>query len=86
MVAMTLKEALQVANDNVAIASLISSVLTAKAIPMPENCWKSANVSTSLPDDLKKVPFLSKPVVPSRLVSLAWSLIGNWYDGDGHPA
>ena len=71
--------ALGIIPDDIVLAFLDIEVEDGKTYPaarklMANNIpfiFVSGNEPTSLPDDLKEVPFLSKPVDPGRLIRLA---------------
>jgi DNA-binding LytR/AlgR family response regulator len=68
--------------DGVVLAFLDIEVADGKTYPAARKLrannipfiFVSGNEPASLPEDLKEVPFLSKPVVPGRLVRLAKAL------------
>ena len=74
--------ALGIIPDDIVLAFLDIEVEDGKTYPaarklMANNIpfiFVSGNEPSSLPDDLKEVPFLSKPVDPGRLISLAREL------------
>ena len=78
----TVSEALKIIPDDIALAFLDIEVRDGKSYPVARKLMEnnipfiivSGNESASLPDDLKEVPFLSKPVAPGRLVRLAKAL------------
>ncbi|HUQ35599.1 MAG TPA: response regulator [Aestuariivirga sp.] len=83
VMAMNIKDALRAANDNVTLAFLDIELPDGESYPIARTLMTmgvpfifiSANESASLPDDLTEVPFLPKPVVPSRLIGLAKALV-----------
>ena len=78
----TVSEALKIIPDDLSIALLDIEVRDGKtyaaARKLMENSipfiFVSGNESASLPDDLKEIPFLSKPVAAGRLVRLVKAL------------
>lgn len=78
----TISEALKIIPDNLALALLDVEVRDGKSYPVArkliENCIPfiivSGNNPTSLPEDLKNSPFLTKPVATGKLVWLAKTL------------
>ena len=75
-------EALNIIPDNIKFAFLDIEVRDGKSYPVARKLIEnsipfiivSGNQQTSLPDDLKDVPFLSKPIATGRLVRLAKAL------------
>ena len=84
LLASSVAEALLIIPDHLALAFLDIEILDGKSYPIARTLIKnsvpiifvSGNESASLPDDLKGVPFLSKPVATGRLVRLAKALCG----------
>lgn len=78
----TVSEAMKVIPDNIKLAILDIEVMDGKSYPAARKLLQndipvifvSANAKTSLPDDLKEVPFISKPFVPGNLVRLSRTL------------
>ena len=78
----SLSEALKIIPDNIELAILDIEVVDGKSYPAARKLMQndipiifiSANARASLPDDLKKIPFLSKPFVPGNLVRLSRTL------------
>ena len=72
----SVSEALKIIPDNL---ELDIEVVDGKSYPAARKLMQndipiifiSANARASLPDDLKKIPFLSKPFVPGSLVRLS---------------
>lgn len=78
----SVSEALKVIPDNIELAILDIEVVDGKSYPAARRLMQndipiifvSANARASLPDDLKEIPFLSKPFVPDNLVRLSKAL------------
>lgn len=78
----SVSEALKIIPDNIELAILDIEVVDGKSYPAARKLMQndipiifiSANARASLPDDLKKIPFLSKPFVPGNLVRLSRTL------------
>lgn len=78
----TVAEALKIIPDDIALAFIDIEVRDGKSYPVARKLLKhsipciivSGNEQSSLPDDLKDVPFLPKPVATGRLVRLAKAL------------
>jgi CheY-like chemotaxis protein len=75
-------EALKIIPDNIDLAILDIELVDGKSYPAARKLihneipviFISANARASLPDDLKEVPFLTKPFVPGNLVRLSRTL------------
>ena len=82
LLAKSVKEALQITPDELAIAFLDIEVVDGESFPVARKLkekkvpfvFVSGNEPSSLPPDLKDVPFLPKPVNPSHLVRIAKAL------------
>ena len=78
----SVSEALKILPDGIALALLDIEVRDGKSYAVARKLMEhnipfimvSGNEQGSLPHDLKEAPFLSKPVVPGRLVRLAKAL------------
>jgi CheY-like chemotaxis protein len=78
----SVSEALKIIPDNIELAILDIEVSGGKSYPAARKLMQndipiifvSANARASLPDDLKEIPFLSKPFVPGSLVRLSKTL------------
>jgi DNA-binding LytR/AlgR family response regulator len=78
----TVSEALKLIPDDIALAFLDIEVRDGNSYPVARKLMAhnipciivSGNDQSTLPDDLKEVPFLSKPVATGRLVRLAKAL------------
>jgi CheY-like chemotaxis protein len=78
----SVSEALKIIPDNIELAILDIEVVGGKSYPAARKLMQndipiifvSANAKTSLPDDLKEIPFLSKPFVTGSLVRLSKAL------------
>jgi CheY-like chemotaxis protein len=78
----SVSEALKIIPDNIELAILDIEVVGGKSFPAARKLMQndipvifvSANARASLPDDLKEIPFLSKPFVPDNLVRLSKAL------------
>jgi two-component SAPR family response regulator len=78
----TVAEALEIIPDDIVMAFLDIEVRDGKSYPVARKLINnsipciimSGNEQSSLPEDLKDVPFLSKPVAPGRLVRLTRAL------------
>jgi two-component SAPR family response regulator len=78
----SVSEALKIIPDNLELAILDIEVVDGKSYPAARKLMHndipvifiSANARASLPDDLKTIPFLSKPFVPGNLVRLSKTL------------
>jgi DNA-binding response OmpR family regulator len=79
-------EALEIIPDEIALAVLDIEVRDGKSYPVARKLMRndipciivSGNTPSTLPDDLKGVPFLSKPVASGRLVRLAKTLCSDF--------
>ena len=87
LTATSVSVALGIIPDDIVFAFLDIEVADGKTYPaarkLKENnipfIFVSGNEATSLPDDLKDVPFLPKPVATGRLVRLAKALSGAFH-------
>lgn len=78
----SVSEALKIIPDNIELAILDIEVVGGKSYPAARKLMRndipiifvSANARAFLPDDLKEIPFLSKPFVPGNLVRLSKAL------------
>jgi DNA-binding LytR/AlgR family response regulator len=78
----TVAEALKCISDDIALAFLDIESLDGKSYPAARKLTQnnipfifvSGNERTSLPDDFKDIPFLSRPVPTGRLVRLSKAL------------
>ena len=78
----SLSEALKIIPDNIELAILDIEVVGGKSYPAARKLMQndipiifvSANARATLPDDLKEIPFLTKPFVPGSLVRLSKTL------------
>lgn len=85
--ASTVSEALEVIPDDIAMAFLDIEVRDGLSFPVARKLKEfdipfvfiSGSDKRNLPDDLKDVPFLAKPVATSRLVRLAKALCNAFY-------
>ncbi len=79
----SVSEALKIIPDDIELAILDIEVMDGTSFPAARKLMQndipfifvSANARASLPDDLKKVPFLSKPFVPGNLVRVSKALM-----------
>ena len=84
VLASSVAEALQIPPARIVLALLDIEILDGKSYPVARKLiennvpiiFVSGNESASLPDDLKDIPFLAKPVATGRLVRLAKALCG----------
>ena len=87
----TVSEALKIIPDNLELAILDVEVLDGKTYPAARKLMQndipvifvSASRRASLPDDLKEIPFLSKPFVPGSLVRLSKTMSNAFAQPDG---
>lgn len=78
----TVSEAMKIIPDNIQLAILDIELGDGKSYPAARKLLRndipvifvSANAKASLPDDLKEIPFLSKPFVTGSLVRLSKAL------------
>ena len=82
----TVAEALEIVPDEISLALLDIEVRDGQSYPVARKLIRndipciivSGNEQSTMPDDLKTIPFLSKPVATGRLVRLAKALCSDF--------